>query len=239
MLITRLSRRSLWGVVSICLTAGVVIWGCAPQESPQPQQPPADLSRRLTALEECVARAQGAVKAAADAGISAGPLAPMNSGIADAQDALDESTKLAQQGKQPEAVERVTKALEECDKLEAMVTKARQDAVERRARAHMATEADTRIGWTVTCVDDARQALRKASAAGVKGAALTTAQSALDSAETALKQGRELLAQNDPRSAIGRLEAAQADCQTARDTSDKAVASRKSGSASAKPRRGR
>jgi hypothetical protein len=215
------------------------MWGCVPQDARQPQQPPADFSRRLTSLEECIARSQGAVKAAADAGLSGGPLAPVNSAIADAQDAVDEGNKLAQQGKHQEAAERVTKALEECNKLEAMVAKAHQDATERRVRAQMATEAETRMAWTVACVDGTRQSFRKASAAGVKGAELTAARNALNSAEIGLQQGRELLAQNDPQSAVGRLEVAQADCQTARDASDKAMAQRKSASSAARPRRSR
>ena len=240
MLTARLSRRYLWGVVGACLTAGVVMWGCAPQELPQPPQPPADVSRRLATMEECIARSQGAVNDAAAAGVSAGALAPANSSIADIQDTLDEVKKLAQQGKQQEATKRATKGLEECNKIDAMVAKARQDAAERKVRAQMASEAETRIAWTVACIDGARQAIGGASAAGVKTAALTAALSTLDRAETALKQGRALLAQSDPKGAIERLESAQADCQTARDAADKAVAAkRKSAAPTAKPRRGR
>jgi hypothetical protein len=238
MLTAHLSRRYLWGVVGICLTAGVVMWGCAPQELPQPQQPPVDVSRRLAAIEECIARSQGALKAAAAAGISAGALAPANSSIADIQDTLDEVKKLAQQGKQQEATERATKGLEECNKIDAMVVKARQDAAERKVQAQMASEVETRIAWTVACIDGARQAIGGASAAGVKTAALTTALSALNRAETALQQGRELLAQSDPKGAIERLESAQADCQTVRDAADKAVAAKgKSAAPTARPRR--
>ena len=216
------------------------MWGCAPQQRPQPQQPPADVSRRLATMEECIARSQGAVNAAAAAGVSAAALAPANSSIADIQDALDEVKKLAQQGKQQEAAARATQGLAECDKIDAMVAKARQDTVERKVRAQMASEAETRLAWTVTCVDGARRALGGASVAGVKTTEITAALSALDRAETALKQGRELLAQSDPKGAIERLETAQADCQTARDAADKATtAKRKSTAPTAKPRRGR
>ena len=216
------------------------MWGCAPQQLPQPQRPPADVSRRLATMEECIARSQGAVNAAAAAGVSAAALAPANSSIADIQDALDEVKKLAQQGKQQEATERATKGLEECDKIDAMVAKARQDTAERKVRAQMASEAETRIAWTVACVDGARRALGGASAAGVKTTEITAALSALNRAETALQQGRELLAQSDPKGAIERLETAQADCQTARDAADKATtAKRKSATPTAKPRRGR
>ena len=214
------------------------MWGCVPPQPLQPPQPQVDVSKRLTAMAECIARAQDAVNAAAAAGISAGALAPANSSIADIQDALDETQKLAQQDKHQEAVERSTQGLAECDKIDAMVTKAQQDGAERKARAQMASEAETRTAWTVACVDGARQAIGKASTTGVKMAALTGAISALDRAETALQQGRTLLAQNDPKGAVERLEIAQADCQTARDTADRAAAAkRKSAPPAARPRR--
>ena len=214
------------------------MWGGILQESPQPPQPPADVSKRLAAMEKCVARAQEAVNAAAAAGVSAGALAPANSGIADVQDALDEAKKLAQQGKQQDAADRATQGLEECEKIHSMVAKARQNAAERKVRAQMASEAETRLAWTVACVDGARQAIGRASVAGVKTAEITGALSALDRAETALQQGRALLAQNDPKGAVERLETAQADCQTARDAADKAAtAKRKSAAPAAKPRR--
>ncbi len=215
------------------------MWGCAPQQQPQPQPPLADVSKRLAAMEECIARSQGAVNAAAASGVSAGALAPANSSIAAIQDALDEVKKLAQQGKQQEAAERATKGLEECNKIDAMVVKARQDTAERKVRAQMASEAETRLAWTVTCIDGARKAIGGTSVAGVKTAALTPALSALDRAETGLQQGRELLAQSDPKGAIERLETAQADCQTARDAADKAAAAKgKSSAPAARPRRG-
>src|SRR5215510_9240794 len=121
MLTARLSRRYLWGVVSVCLMAGVVLWGCVPQESLQPQQLPADLSQGLAAMQECVARAQGAVNAAAAGGVSTAALAPANSSIADVRDAGDEATKLGQHGKQQEATDRATKGMEERAKIDAMV----------------------------------------------------------------------------------------------------------------------
>ena len=232
----RLSRRYLWGVVSVCLMVGVVLWGCVPQESLQPQQLPADLSKRLAAMTECVARAQEAVNAAAAAGVSAAMLAPANSSIADVQDAVDEVTKLVQQGKPQEAADRATKGLEECEKINAMVAKARQDEAERKLRVQMASEAETRIAWTVTCINDARQAIGKASTAGVRTADLTAAMGGLNRAETVLQQGRALLAQNDPKGAVERLETAQADCQTARDATDKAISTKRR--PAAKSRRG-
>src|SRR6266545_844414 len=224
MLTARLSWRYLWSVVSACLTAGVLLLGCAPEEALQPPQPPppsAEVSKRLAALEECAARSQRAVTAAADAGVSAGALAPINSSIADAQDALDEAKKLAQQSKQQEAAERTTQGLEECEKIDAMVAKARQDTAERKVRAQLVTEAEVRLGPTATCIDGARQAVRRVSAGA------------------ALKQARELLAQNDPKGALGRLDMAQADCQTAQEAGAKAAVQGVTSSPAAKPRRSR
>lgn len=239
MLRARLSRRYLWSVVPVCLTVGVLLWGCVPEEALQPPQPPADVNRRLAALEECVVRSQRVVTAAADTGVSTGTLAPMNSSIADAQDALDEAKKLAQQHKQPEAAERATQGLEECDKIEAMVTKARQDTAERKVRAQLATEVEARLAQTAACVNGARQAVRSARAARAKPAEFATAKGALDSAEAALKQARELLGQNDPNGALGRLDTAQADCQTAQAAGEKAAATGKAASPPVKPRRSR
>jgi len=238
MLTTCLGRRYLWGVVSLWLTAGVTLWGCALHEPPPPQPPPVDISRRLGAMEACVARAQEAVDAALATGVSAAALAPATRSIADLQEALDAATKLAQQGKQQDAAAWVTQGLEGCEKIAAMVAQTRQDAAERKVRAQWASEAETRMAWTVACVDGARQAIGKASVARLKTAELTGALSALNRAETALQQGRTLLTQSDPKGAVERLEIAQADCQTAYDTADKAAAAkRQSAAPAARPRR--
>jgi hypothetical protein len=156
--------------------------------------------------------------------VSAGTLAPINSSIADAQDVLDEAKKLAQQSKQQEAAERLTQGLEECEKIDAMLAKARQDTAERKVRAQLAGEAEARLGLTATCIDGARHAVRRGSAVGAKSADFVTAKGALDSAEAALKQARALLVQNDPKGALGRLDMAQADCQTAQEAGEKAAA---------------
>ena len=131
------------------------------------------------------------------------------------------------------AAEQATKGLEECEKIDAMVAKAHQDTVERKARAQLATEAEARIAQTAACVDRARQAVRNISTTRSKNADVTAAKGALDRAEVGLKQARELLTQNDPKGALGRLDTAQADCQTAQAASEKAVAS------TGKPRRSR
>jgi len=158
--------------------------------------------------------------------------------MADAQDALDEAKRLAQQNKPQEAAEQAAKGLEECDKIDAMVTKAHQDTLERKARAQLATAAEARIAQTAACIDGARQAVRSISTTQVRRADVAAAKGALDSAEASLKQARELLAQNDPKGALGRVDTAQADCQTAQATSEKAGAQSKSSSSTGKPRQG-
>jgi hypothetical protein len=239
MLTVRLSRRHRWDMMSLCLIAGVLLWGCAQEQAVQPSQPPVDVSKRLAPLEECVARSQRAVATAAEAGVSAGTLAPANSSIADAQDALDETRKLAQQNKPQEATERATRGLEACAKIDTMVVKARQDTAERKARAQLASEAEARIAQTAACVDGARQVVRRISAVRAKKAEAMAAKGALDRAALGLKQARELLAQNDPKGALGLLDAAQADCQTAQAAGAQGAAPGKPASATAKPRRNR
>ena len=223
MLTVCLSRRYLWRVVSVCLTAGGLLWGCASEQAVQPPPQPVDVSKRLVPLAECVARSQRTVAAAAEAGVSGGGLAPANSSMADAQDALDEAKKLAQQNKPQEATEQATRGLDECEKVDAIVAKARQDTAERKARAQLATEAEARIAQTAACVDGARQAVRSVSTTRTRNTDVAAAQGALDSAAAGLKQARELLAQNDPKGALGRLDTAQAECQTAQAASEKAA----------------
>jgi hypothetical protein len=154
--------------------------------------------------------------------------------MADAQDALDEAKKLVQQNKSQEATEQAMKGMEECEKIDAMVAKARQDTVERKARAQLATEAEARIAQTVVCIDGARQVVRGIRTTRAKSADVAAAQGALASAEAGLKQARELLAQHDPKGALGRADTAQADCQTAQTASAK-VARGKPAAAAGKP----
>jgi len=119
------------------------------------------------------------------------------------------------------------------------VAKARQDTAERKVRAQLVTEAEARLGPTATCIDEARQTVRRVSAVGAKSADFATVKGALDSAGAALKQARELLAQNDPKGALGRLDLAQANCQTAQEAGAKAAAQGVASSPAAKPRRSR
>jgi hypothetical protein len=136
---------------------------------------------------------------------------------------LDEAKKLVQQNKPQEATEQAMKGLEECEKIDAMVAKAHQDTAERKVRAQLATEAEARIAQTAACITGARQAVRGIRTTRARSADVAAAKGALDSAEAGLQQARELLAQNDPKGALGRADTAQADCQTAQAASAKAA----------------
>lgn len=239
MLMARLSRQYLWCAVSVCLTVGVLLWGCAPEQAVHPPPSLVDVSKYLTPLEECVARSQRAVTMAAAAEVSAGSLAPAHSSIADAQDALDEAKRLAQQNKLLEATEQASKGLEGCEKIDAMVAKARQATAERKVRAQLAAEAEVRLAQTAACIDRVRQGMRNTSVARTMNADVAVVQSALHRAEAGLKQARELLAQNDPKGAFGRVDTAHADCQTAQGASKKAAAPGQSATSAGKPRRSR
>jgi hypothetical protein len=149
---------------------------------------------------------------------------------------LDEAKKLVQQKRPQEAAQQAMKGLEECEKIDAMVAKARQDTAERKARAQLATEAETRIAQTVACIDGVHQAVRGIRTTRARSADVAAAKDALDSAEAGLKQARELLAQNDPKGALGRADTAQADCQTAQAASAKAVLGKPAASPGKPPR---
>lgn len=239
MFMAGLGRRYLGAMVSLWCTAGVVLGGCAPPAPPPLTAPSAAISEPLAALQACITRSQRGVQAAAEAGMSAAPLAPIHSGIADAQDAMEEGTRLAQQGKPQEAAARLAAALAECDTLDAMLAKARQDAAERRVRVQMMSEAEARLASTATCIDRAQQAFRQASTPAARNTEVMAAKGALERAETGLRQAREALAHNDPKSALERLHAAMAACEMARDTSEQVVAQRQSAPPTGRPRRSR
>src|ERR671923_180270 len=103
------SRLLYWICLGMIVSTGLVFSGCA-TTPPQPPGPTAtEVNQRLTALEDCVKRSQGVVEAALKAGASAGEMAPANTGIADAQEALESARKLLKDGKNKDAMERVSK----------------------------------------------------------------------------------------------------------------------------------
>jgi nucleoid-associated protein YgaU len=203
------------------ISLGVMFVGCA--KTPKPPSPTvAEVNQRVSTLNDCITRTQGVVDAAMKAGASAGDMAPVNTSLADAQEALEEAKKLVQQGKIQEAMDRVNKGLEDCNQLEASAIKARDAALERSSKARMRAQADGRLSQVGPCIDAARQAVTSAEAAGATAQELAAAKQALANAETAVKEARDLLARDDPQRALSRLEAAQSDCQTARDLGNRA-----------------
>jgi len=214
-------RRYVWFLLSMIISLGLMFAGCA--KTPKPPSPTvAEVNQRVSALADCITRTQGVVDAGLKAGASAGEMAPVNTSLTDAQEALEDAKKLVQQGKLDEAMERVSKALEDCNKLEAMAMKARDAALERAAKARARTQAEARMSQVGPCIDGARQAITSAEAAGATAQDLAPAKQALANAEAALKEARDLLAKDDPQRALSRLDAAQSDCQTARDLGNKA-----------------
>jgi nucleoid-associated protein YgaU len=169
-----------------------------------------------------MARSQQIVETAMRAGASAGEMGPTNSGLADAQEALEDTRKLLQAGKLNEANERVSKALEECQKLETLAAQARDAAVNRQAQARARAQAEQRRQQVMPCIEAARQAVQSARAAGAAPADLAAAQRSLANAEAAVRDAQQLLAQGDAIRALNRLDAAQADCLSARDQATQA-----------------
>jgi nucleoid-associated protein YgaU len=232
---TRIEMLRLWSLVGMVVVATWMFSGCA--TTPRPSGPSVDeVNQRLAALEDCVAHAQEVIEAAIGAGASVGYMAPSSSSVADAQDALDEARQLLQAGKNQEAMDRATQALDDCGKIEAMAMKARDESLEHAAQARMRAPAEARMGQVTPCIAAARQAIMSAEAAGATAQELAAAKSALASAESAFQDAQGLLDQGDVQRALNRLEVAQSDCLAARDMGNQvgvAAASR----AAARPKR--
>jgi hypothetical protein len=203
-------------LASVCMVASVVPLECAAQA-----QPSAEAQQRLAALEACIERSENTVDDALSAGVSAGDVAPANSSLADAEDALDEGQTLLDEGKEQEAIELLTKAIAECNKIDAMIAQARQGSTERTTRAQMVTDAEGRITQLTPCLDTVRQTVNAASKAKAKEQALAPSKTALGNAEQGLAQARQALAQGDPKTALERLSTAEAECKTAQEEAQK------------------
>lgn len=175
------------------------------------------------------------------AGAGAGAMGPANSSIADAQDALDEARKLLQEGKNKEAMDRANQALEDCNKIEAMVQKAKDEAMARAAQARLLADTEARLAQLTNCVENAQRAIQAAKNAGATDMELRAAKNSADNAQAILAEVKDLLAKGDVQRAAARLDVAQSDCQTAQDMANKigmAAASRMARPASHKVVRG-
>jgi hypothetical protein len=175
-----------------------------------------DQSARLSTLDACIARSQQTIAAATGPEMSAGDLAPANSSLADAQDAAEEGKKLTAQGKEREATALVRKALEDCNKIDGMVAKARQEAATRKSRVQATAQVETRMMQITPCLDRTRQTLRGAGV-GKKRPDYGPAATALGKAEQSVRDARVLLSKGDTSGAMMLLDTADADCRQAQD----------------------
>lgn len=194
------------------LIASVLLVGCVTDGTDSPD----NVVQRTGVLDSCIVRSQRTIASATGPEISAGDLAPANSILADAQDASEEAKKLTQQGKDLEALTVANKALGECEKIDGMVAKARQDAATRKSRVQATAQVETRMMQVTPCLDNARQTLR-GSGSGKKRPELEPAGAALGNAEQSLKEARALLAQGNTQGAMSRVDTADADCRMAQD----------------------
>jgi tetratricopeptide (TPR) repeat protein len=218
MVSTRFRRRRLWIIIGMVVSAGWMVSGCA-KTPPGPRV--ADVNQRLDELGACMTRSQQVVQAALDAGVTAVDMASASGRLSEAQKALDEARQLLQEGKNGEAMDRVTRALDDCNQIEAMALQARDQALEREL-AQTRHQVETRMGQVTPCIDAARQAIQSAQAAGATVAELAAAKSALASAEEALQEAQALLARGDTERTRNRLEVAQSECLAARDLGNQA-----------------
>ena len=118
------------------------------------------------------------------------------------------------QDKEHDATTLITKALEECNKIDGMVAKARQDAATRKSRVQATAQVETRMMQITPCLDSTRQTLRGAGV-GKKRPDYGPAGAALGKAEQSVRDAREQLSKGDTSAAMGLLDAADADCRMA------------------------
>jgi LysM repeat protein len=182
----------------------------------------AEVNERIAALEDCIQRSESVVKSALDAGASTGDMAPSSNAIADARDALDASRQLLTDGKNQEAMDRLMTALEECNKIKAMASKAREESLKRAAKARQRADAEAGLSRVGPCIENANRAIEAAEVAGATSDDLVPAQTALLSAESAHLEAEFLFAKGKYKKALSRLKAAQTDCLKANDIAVKA-----------------
>lgn len=206
-------RRFTW--IALIALVGLALVGC-PQAPAGP--PIAEVNERIAALADCIKRSDGVVQAALAAGASAADMAQSSSALADARAALDDARKLLQEGKNQAAMDRLMTALEECHKLEAMASKARDASLERQQRA----AAEARLARIAPCIENATRALESAEKAGATSDELVPVQSALLGAESAKQEAEFNISKGKFKQALELIETAEADCLRANDSAVKA-----------------
>jgi nucleoid-associated protein YgaU len=206
----RFSLRLVGGLLSL-LT--MLLAGCAAKSPASPPGPSAEVVRQqLAALEACTQRSQQVTQAALAAGARPQELAPMTEGIAEAQAALDSAHQLLAAGKNQEAMAQATQALQACTEHEAKAVQVRDAAL-----AAQREQVAAQLAQVSPCLDEARQAVLGAEAAGAEAPEVAPANEALVRAEAALQEAQTLLQQGETAQAVERLKAAEADCRTAQE----------------------
>jgi nucleoid-associated protein YgaU len=143
----------------------------------------------------------------------------VSSKIADAQRALVKAKSLLKKGQSQKAMDQATKALEGCNKTEAMAMNARDASL---AGMKLQAQAEARMGQIAPCIEEARRAIQAAEAAGATKQELRLARNNLENAEFIFNDAKALLDKGEPKRALTRLELAQSDCLTARDMGNQA-----------------
>ena len=93
MVSTRSQRRYVWLLLVMIIPFGLMFAGCA--KTPKPPGPTvAEVNQHVSALADCITRTQSVVDASMKAGASAGDMAPVNTSLADAQEALEDAKTL-------------------------------------------------------------------------------------------------------------------------------------------------
>jgi nucleoid-associated protein YgaU len=149
-------------------------------------------------------------------------MAPSSSAIADAQAALDASLRLLTDGKNQEAMDRLMTALEQCNKIEAMASKAREESLKRAANARQRANVEAGLSKVGTCIENAKRAIEAAEVAGATSDELVPAETALLSAESSHLEAEFLFSKGEYKKALSRLKVAETDCLKANDIALKA-----------------
>jgi nucleoid-associated protein YgaU len=210
-------RRLTW--IAMITLLGLAFAGC-PQAPVGP--PTAEVTERIKALDDCIQRSDGVVQAALAAGASADDMAASSSAVANARTALNDARQLLQEGNNQAAMDRLTAALEACQKIEAMAAKARDESLARAAEAKQRADAESGLARIGSCIDNATRAIESAEVAGATSDELIPAQTALLSAQSA-KQVAELnLSKGKYKKALKLIETAETNCRAANDAAVKA-----------------
>ncbi|MEE8290476.1 MAG: hypothetical protein V3R80_03260 [Candidatus Tectomicrobia bacterium] len=212
------SPPRFWILLGVMIFAGMLAAGCAPKQGPVPPGPTETaVNEELVHLEEMIAKTQSVVDAAVQEGARREDLKPTDMRITQHQAALDEARRLLAEGKFQQAMEVIAQALQEVEKTEAAAMQAKKMSI-----ASGKARAQARMEQVARCIADARQAVQAAGTVVVASADIEPAQKALDRAEVAMQNAQTRLDAGELQRALQDLDAAQAECMTARDLAKQA-----------------